>query len=55
MTVINLRMSSVLLKVVGAERPRGKDIRIINFFDFSLFTLASCEWRSHHWLLNISL
>jgi hypothetical protein len=34
MAVINLRMSSVFLKLVGAERPRGKDIRTINIFDF---------------------
>ena len=38
MAVINLRMSSVLLKVIGAEHPRAKDIRTINIFDFAFTT-----------------
>ena len=43
MAVINLRVSSVLLKVVGVEYPRAKDIRTINIFDFSpILLLAFC-------------
>jgi len=30
MTIINLRMSSVFLKVVGAQRLRAKDIYSVN-------------------------
>ena len=44
MAVINLRMSSVFLKVVGAERPRAKDIRTINIFDFSPIPLLAFCW-----------
>jgi hypothetical protein len=41
MAVINLRMFSISLRVVGADskRPRAKDIRIVNIFDFSLLLL----------------
>jgi hypothetical protein len=44
MAVINLCMSSVSLKVVGAERPRAQDIPTINFFVFSLSLLRSLRW-----------
>jgi hypothetical protein len=50
MAVINLRMSSVLLKMVGAERLRAKDIRTINIFDTSpLLLLAFC------WTKDVSI
>ncbi len=37
MAVIDLRMYSVCLKAVGAERPRTIDIHSINILDFSPF------------------
>ncbi len=37
MAVINLRISRVRLKAIGAERPRANDICTINILDFSLF------------------
>jgi hypothetical protein len=37
MSVINLRISSVCLKAVVAERPRLNDIRMINIFDLLYF------------------
>jgi hypothetical protein len=40
MAVINLRMSSVLLKMVGAERPRAKDFHTINIDHYRHFTIA---------------
>ena len=33
----NLRISSVCLKAVDAERPRLNDIRTINIFDFHYY------------------
>jgi hypothetical protein len=36
MAVINLRISSVCLKAVGAEQPRLNEIRMINIFDYTV-------------------
>ncbi len=42
MAVINPRIYSVHLKVVGAERARAKGIRVMNILDFSLL-VAFCR------------
>jgi hypothetical protein len=61
MAVINLHMSSVFLKVIGAERPRPvpkKDIRTINIFDFSPILLLAFCWTkdlSNSSILNVAL
>ena len=44
MAVINLRMSSVSLKVIGTERPRAKDIFTVKIFDISLLPLLFFCW-----------
>jgi hypothetical protein len=37
MVVVNLRISRVCLKAVGAERRRANDIRAINILDFIIY------------------
>ena len=40
MAVTNPRVSSVFLKVVGAEQSRAKDIRTVNILDFTMNSLV---------------